>query len=106
MIPGRGVYALLGGKEILTGTPELLADYGAAIPEYFFRRAETFIDKGSTVSWLAIDRKAAGFIVLSDTLRPDAGKNDRRHPSDGCLSGAAHRRSPERRRIYCRADRK
>lgn len=74
MIPGRGVYALLEGKEILTGTPELLADYGTAIPEHFFRRAETFIDEGSTVSWLAIDRKSAGFIVLSDTLRPDAGK--------------------------------
>ena len=33
-----------------------------------------YVDDGCTVTWLAVDGKAAGFIALSDTLRPDAEK--------------------------------
>mgnify|MGYP005799501709 FL=1 len=72
MLPGRGVCAYTDGREILTGNPELLADHEAAIPEAFFRHAASYINNGCTVTWIAVDRKAAGFIVLSDTLRPDA----------------------------------
>ena len=72
MLPGRGVCAVTDGREILAGNPELLADHEAAIPEAFFRHAASYINNGCTVTWIAVDRKAAGFIVLSDTLRPDA----------------------------------
>lgn len=72
MLPGRGICAVTDGKEILAGSPELLSEHEASIPGSFFRRAEDYINGGSTVTWLAVDRKAAGFIVLSDTLRPDA----------------------------------
>lgn len=72
MLPGRGVCAVTDGREILAGNPELLADHEAAIPEAFFRHAASYINNGCTVIWIAVDRKAAGFIVLSDTLRPDA----------------------------------
>ncbi len=74
MLPGRGVSALTEGREILAGNPELLAEHDVRIPEKFFRRADKYIDDGCTVTWLAVDRKAAGFIALSDTLRPDAEK--------------------------------
>ncbi len=72
MLPGRGVCAVTDGREILAGNPELFADHEAAIPEAFFRHAASYINNGCTVTWIAVDRKAAGFIVLSDTLRPDA----------------------------------
>ncbi|MBM6852954.1 cation-translocating P-type ATPase [Mediterraneibacter glycyrrhizinilyticus] len=72
MLPGRGVRAITGGKEILAGSPELLAEHEAPIPEPFLRHADSYIESGCTVTWLALDRKPAGFIVLSDTLRPDA----------------------------------
>lgn len=72
MLPGRGVRAIAGGKEILAGSPELLAEHEAPIPEPFLRRADSYIEGGCTVTWLALGRKPAGFIVLSDTLRPDA----------------------------------
>ena len=72
MLPRRGICAVTDGKEILAGSPELLSEHEASIPGSFFRRAEDYINGGSTVTWLAVDRKAAGFIVLSDTLRPDA----------------------------------
>jgi len=74
MLPGRGVSACTDGLEILAGNPELLAEYNVHIPEGLFRRADRYVNDGCTVTWLAVDRKAAGFIALSDTLRPDAEK--------------------------------
>src|SRR5699024_808076 len=34
MIPGRGVYALAGGREILAGNPELLSENGISFPTH------------------------------------------------------------------------
>lgn len=72
MIPGRGVYALAGGKEILAGNPELLSENGISFPPSMRDRARAFENEGCTVIYLAIDGTAAGLIALSDTVRPDA----------------------------------
>ncbi len=70
MIPGRGVCAKIGGKTVLAGNTELLADYGvkfAAVPS-----AETYIKQGCTVIYVATDGAFAGFLSLSDTLRKES----------------------------------
>lgn len=71
MLPGRGVRALAGGKEILAGNPELLSENGILLPPAMRDRAGAFESEGCTVIYLAIDGTAAGLIALSDTVRPD-----------------------------------
>ena len=72
MLPGRGVRALAGGKEILAGNPELLSENGILLPPAMRDRAGAFESEGCTVIYLAIDGTAAGLIALSDPVRPDA----------------------------------
>ncbi len=70
MIPGRGVCACIGGKNVLAGNPELFKEHGVDItppPE-----AEDFIRQGCTVIYVASDGVFAGFIALSDTLRKES----------------------------------
>lgn len=72
MIPGRGVEAEVNNRSILAGNPELFEERGIDLPNPLRARAESYLSEGSTVIYLAADRQAAGFLVLSDTLRPDA----------------------------------
>lgn len=74
MIPGRGVEAEVNNRSILAGNPELFKEKGVVLPDLLRARAESYISEGSTVIYLAADRQAAGFLVLSDTLRPGAGQ--------------------------------
>lgn len=72
MIPGRGVKAMVSGREILAGNREMMAEYGIADEMGTAGNADEYLDQGCTVIWLAADGQMAGFIALSDTLRPEA----------------------------------
>lgn len=72
MLPGRGVQAVIGGKTVLAGNPELLRENHISLPDEAAARAETHIKEGCTVIYLALDGICAGFIALADTLRHDA----------------------------------
>ena len=64
MTPGLGVSALLDGKLIQAGNQSLVGEIPA--------EAQSFIDDGSTVIYVACDHAFVGYIVLSDTLRPES----------------------------------
>ena len=78
MIPGQGVCAVAEGKKILAGNPKLLKEHGVEIKaavsvssgESF--APEQYIERGCTVTYVAIDGQYAGFIALSDTLREES----------------------------------
>ena len=70
MIPGRGVCALVEGKQVFAGNPELLQEHGIKMAPLL--EAEAHIRKGCTVTYLAVDGVFAGYIVLSDTLRKES----------------------------------
>ena len=70
MLPGRGVSAWVEGKEILAGNPELLHEHGVSMTPP--PPAEEAVQKGCTVTYLAVDGVFAGYIVLSDTLREES----------------------------------
>ncbi|MDY3918248.1 MAG: cation-translocating P-type ATPase [Candidatus Limivivens sp.] len=72
MIPGQGVIARVDGKEVFAGNQKLLAENRVILPENVKREAEDYLNKGCTIIYLAISRKAAGYLVLSDTMREDA----------------------------------
>lgn len=70
MIPGRGISATVEGRMVLAGSRELLLENG--VP--FVENAECleYMDKGASITYVAVDGEECGFIALSDTLRSDS----------------------------------
>ena len=69
LLPGEGVRAVIGGRTVLAGRKGLIERSGASFP---FAEAVPFLSGGGTVIYLAERDRAAGFLVLSDTVRPEA----------------------------------
>lgn len=72
MIPGQGVSANVKNREILAGNAELLLANGIALTEECQKRAEDYIQKGCTLTYIAANGQFLGFLALSDTVRQDA----------------------------------
>ena len=64
-IPGRGIEAVLEGREILVGSHKLLKDHGVTFPE----PEESY----GTWVFVAVDGAYAGAVHICDTVKPDAG---------------------------------
>ena len=61
-LAGHGVEAVIGGQEVLVGNIRLMKERGISIPE-------ELSDQVATVVICAIDKKYAGHLLLSDTLK-------------------------------------
>lgn len=72
MLPGKGVYSVVEGQEILAGNTELFAENRITFPDSLKIQAEEFLRKGCTVIYIAVNGKMKGFAAVSDTLRADA----------------------------------
>ena len=70
MLPGQGVLAFVQGREILAGNEKMLAENGIAHTAE--REEEALLAKGSTIVYVAADRRLAGYIALSDTVREES----------------------------------
>ena len=70
MIPGRGVFASVGGREVLAGNRALLEENGIALPEA--DPADEYLSRGCSVIYLSLDGRFAGVLALSDTLREES----------------------------------
>ena len=64
-LAGHGVEAVIGGQEVLVGNIRLMKERVISIPE-------ELSDQVATVVICAIDKKYAGHLLLSDTLKDDA----------------------------------
>lgn len=69
MIPGQGVSASVSGRTILAGNRKLLRDHGVSLGN---DTGEEYLKQGCTVIYVAADGEAAGYIALSDTVRPES----------------------------------
>ncbi len=72
MLPGRGVSAEIEGQEVLAGNTEMLAEKNIPVPSDVCAQAETYLEQGCTVTYLAVSGKLCGYIVLSDTVREES----------------------------------
>lgn len=72
MLPGRGVKAVVNGRNITAGNELLLREHQIPIPEEMLQKAKTYREEGCTVIYLAVGEEAVGFLALSDTMREDA----------------------------------
>jgi Cu+-exporting ATPase len=70
-IPGQGVEAKIGSRNILVGNLRLMRDRNISL-NGAEERAHILWEKGKTVMFLSIDGSMAGMIALSDTIKPGA----------------------------------
>ena len=63
---------MLEGKEFLAGSRELLEEFGITIESGHEQEIRFHLEQGSTVILTAIDKTAAGYLVLSDTVRRES----------------------------------
>lgn len=62
-LPGYGVTAVYDGQKILVGNYHLLEKYDIPVDE---------VESTGTVIYIAVDKKYAGYIIISDALKKDA----------------------------------
>ena len=62
-LPGYGVTAVYDGQKILVGNYHLLEKYEIPMAE---------VESTGTVIYIAVDKKYAGYIIISDALKKDA----------------------------------
>ena len=74
MLAGRGVYAEVADRAVFAGNSELLTENSIVLPQEMTDKAAGYKNEGRTVIYIAVNGQAAGFIALSDTVRPDAAE--------------------------------
>ncbi|MDR0339932.1 MAG: cation-translocating P-type ATPase [Desulfovibrio sp.] len=82
-IPGRGVSAIINGKQALGGTLQFMLENGLRPDPAMESAAGQDMESGGTVVYIAVDGAVAGLVVLADTLRPDARETVRRLHDEG-----------------------
>ena len=71
-IPGKGLSGTIDKDPVLLGNRKLMADHGIELDTIVLEQAKTFQVEGKTISYLAIDRKIVGFVVIGDPLKPSS----------------------------------
>ncbi|HWP50357.1 MAG TPA: cation-translocating P-type ATPase [Clostridia bacterium] len=74
LLPGRGVAAHIGGQPVLAGNKALMVGQAVALLDPLLQLAKKDEANGCTAIYVARNQLAAGFISLSDTVRPDAAR--------------------------------
>ena len=72
MIPGQGITAMAEGSQIVAGSAALLNRQAIPLDDTIVQSAEAYLNDGCTVIYAAVDGRAAGFIAIADTPRPNA----------------------------------
>lgn len=72
MEPGEGVTAKVDGIIVRAGNEKMISSAGLDLPVSM--DIKKYLDQGSTVIYVGANQEAAGYIVLSDTLRDDASE--------------------------------
>ncbi|EJP6471808.1 cation-translocating P-type ATPase [Clostridium botulinum] len=72
MLPGRGVMAKVDGKKIFSGNEKLMKDNNIYLKDEIVKEAKSYLLKGCTIIYIAIDNIIVGFSALSDVLRKNA----------------------------------
>lgn len=69
---GQGVKGSVDHQEILAGNKEMLNMQGIYLLDIVEKEVDRYIEQGSTVIYIVIDRKLAGYLVLTDMLRQES----------------------------------
>ncbi len=70
-LPGRGVRASVGGRAVLVGNIALMAAEGVSAEAW---EGAVAVCASGSASYVAVDGRPAGSLLLTDTLRPEAAE--------------------------------
>jgi len=71
-IPGKGVKARVGGRELYMGGPALLKTLGVAVPEALRRAAVEANNRGQSAIYLADRSNSLAVFAVADVVRPES----------------------------------
>ncbi len=66
---GKGVIGEADGKQIALGNEKLMSSISADIPDHLKQKATAAQQKGKTVSFLSIENKVIGIVVIGDAIK-------------------------------------
>jgi Cu2+-exporting ATPase len=72
-LSGRGVKAVVEGRQLLVGTARLMQESGVDITSVQ-AAIDRLLSEGKTLSILSVDGKAAGVVAVADPVKPNARK--------------------------------
>ena len=68
-IPGKGAYAVIEGKEVYVGSPNLLKELGIDANDEKIKKLQ---EEGNTVVFVVINRELAGAFALADRIKSES----------------------------------
>lgn len=82
-VTGMGVTAKMGNEQLGLGNSKLMEKIGLKISTDIEKQVITEQQKGKTVSYLSIGDKVAGFLVISDKIKPTSASAIKRLQDEG-----------------------
>lgn len=82
-ISGKGVKGIINGKTVYLGNENLLVSYGIKIPENLKLKAKEVQSKAHTLSYIAQENEALGFVSFSDKIKESSRKAVQHLMSEG-----------------------
>ena len=70
-VPGHGVEAMVGGRDVILGSAKLMKDRELDVTGAS-SAADELADQGKTAMFVAVDGKISGLLAVADTLKKDA----------------------------------
>jgi P-type Cu2+ transporter len=71
-LPGRGVQALVDGRQFQVGGPRLLEQAGVSLPAALDAQTRVWGERGQTVVYLLEDQMVRAAFALADVIRPES----------------------------------
>jgi len=73
-ITGKGVEATINSKKVALGNPKMMAYVHAEITSKMEEEAKAYQKQGKTVSYLSVDKKVVGYVVIGDKIKATSAK--------------------------------
>ncbi|WP_192461033.1 heavy metal translocating P-type ATPase [Euzebyella saccharophila] len=73
-VTGKGVEGKVNGKDVALGNAKMMEHANAELLETMEKKAQSFQKRGKTVSYLAIDGKTVGYVVIGDKIKETSAK--------------------------------
>lgn len=73
-VTGKGVEGIINGKNAALGNPKMMDYANSEITDAMHEKALQFQKQGKTVSYLAVDKKVVGYVVIADKIKSTSAK--------------------------------
>jgi Cu2+-exporting ATPase len=73
-VTGKGVEGNVAGKKVALGNTQMMEQARASLTEAMEREVGSYQKEGKTVSYLALEGKAVGFVVIGDKIKQTSAR--------------------------------